>query len=367
MKRILQLSFLLIILLSVGTLSAQRQVYPLPLDSTVKLSPNHFYYYMPTTAIKVEVTVTKVREIKGYYADYAEKMLGLTNIISDNQTFYRLKDVMIETTKTPDLDLVFAVEPSSKQLKDNSFANALVKSQNADKNIIFESTYNTKTTAIPDFFKNYANVSYTETEDAFVETKIINGVVTQVPANRTRLVNKTADQKVQEAADRIIQIRKDRNSLIAGEQEVPYSKEALEMMIDQLNQAENDYLDLFRGIALEDEIHYIFYVIPDKDQRNIPIFAIDQNHGFSYDTDHAESVYTLHFTDFNTMVRPTEPASKKTAQGFRIRHPQTVQIDLMHRGEAIHHFGIYQLLQWGEIQTLPVNYDPDLESIGFVF
>lgn len=367
MNRFLNLCFILILTLSTNHICAQKQVYPTPLDSNVKLSANHFYYYMPTTAIQVKVTVTKVREIKGYYADYAERMLGLTNIISDNQTFYKLKEVSIETCKVPDLDLVFAVEPSSKQLKDNCFADALVKSQNASKDIVFENSYNTKTTPIPDFFKNYANVSYTETEDAFVETKIINGVVTQVPANRTRLVNKTADQKVQEAADRIIQIRKDRNSLMAGEQEVPYSKEALELMITQLNQAENNYLDLFRGIALEDEIQYTFYVIPDKNQRNIPIFSIDQNKGFSYDTDNAETAYALHFTNFNTMVRPTKPESTKAAQGFRIRTPQTVQIDLKHHGETIHHFGIYHLLQWGEIQVLPINYDPDLDSIGFIF
>ena len=107
MKRFLNLGLILVLALSMNNISAQRQVYPLPLDSTVKLSSNYFYYYLPTTAIKVDVTVTKVREIKGYYADYAERMLGLTNIISNNRTFYRLKDVNIETVVVPDLDMTF--------------------------------------------------------------------------------------------------------------------------------------------------------------------------------------------------------------------------------------------------------------------
>ena len=366
MKRFLNISILIILVFSMHNLSAQKQVYPLPLDNEVKLSENHFYYYMPTTAIKVDVTVTKVREIKGYYADYAEKLLGLTNIISDNRTFYKLKDVNIETTVVPDLDMAFAVEPSKKQLQDNCYAKALLKSQQIE-NVVFNNTYEVQVTPVPDFFKNYANVSYTETEDSFVETKIINGVVTQVPANRTRLINKTADQKVQEATDRISQIRKDRNSLIAGEQEVAYSAEALQLMINQLNQSENDYLDLFRGIALEDEIHYIFYVIPSKEQHDIPLFAINQNLGLSFDTDNTESVYFLHLTGFNLMTKANKLSTEKIAQGFRVRQPQSVQIDLMNHGETIHHFGIYQMLQWGDVQVLPANLDPELEEVGFVF
>ena len=366
MNRFLNFGLILVLSLTMNGISAQKQVYPLPLDSEVKLSDNHFYYYMPTTAIKLDVTVTKVREIKGYYADYAEKMLGLTNVISDNRTFYKLKNVTIETTDVPDLDKAFAVEPSKAQLQNNSYAKALLQSQQRN-DVVYDKIYSVQTTPLPDFFKNYANVSYTETEDSFVETKIINGVVTQVPANRTRLVNKTADQKVQEATDRITQIRKDRNSLIAGEQEVPYSAEALKLMIEQLNQSENDYLDLFRGISLEDEIHYIFYVIPSKEQPNLPLFTINQNTGLSFDTDNAETVYSLYFTGFNTMANANKQPVAKAPQGFRIRQPQAVQIDLTNHGETIHHFGIYQLLQWGDVQTLPANLDPKLEEIGFVY
>lgn len=367
MKRFLNLGLILVLALSTNNISAQRQVYPLPLDSTVKLSSNYFYYYLPTTAIKVDVTVTKVREIKGNYADYAERMLGLTNIISNNRTFYRLKDVNIETVVVPDLDMAFAVEPSSQQLKEQSYAKALVNSQKCNDNKSLNSTYSTTATPLPDFFKNYANVSYTETEDAFVETKIINGVVTQVPANRTRLVNKTAEQKVQEAADRISQIRKDRNSLIAGEQEVPYSAEALQLMISQLNQSENDYLDLFRGIVLEDEMHYYFYVIPNKGQYSMPLFNIDQNEGFKLATDASAAAYSLRINPFNMVMLPAKKEDKKSAQGFRVRQPQNVNIDLLHNGETIHQFGIYPMLQWGDVKVLPANLDPELEEVGFVF
>lgn len=366
MKRLIFISLTMALAIFTNNAFSQKQVYLLPLDSTVKLSANHFYYQMPTTAIKVNVTVSKVREIKGYYAEHAEKLLGLTNIISDNRTFYKLKNVSIETVRVPDAKSVFAVEPSPQQVKEQAYAKALLKSQVVN-NEVFEETYSIQIKGIPDFFKNYANVNYTETEDAFVETKIINGVVTQVPANRTRLVNKSAEQKVQEAADRITQIRKERNSLIAGEQEVPYSKEALELMITQLNQAENNYLDLFRGIVLEDEIHYTLYVIPEKDDTTLPLFSLDQNTGFIPTNSATAANYSLLLTPFNKTKATKNQDVKSKNKGFSVRHPQAVYIDLQHNYETVHHFGIYQLLQWGDIQTLPANMDPELEEVGFVF
>jgi len=65
--------------------------------------------------------------------------------------------------------------------------------------------------------------------------------------------------------------------------------------------------------------------------------------------------------------RANSQPEKKAPQGFRVRKPQAVQIDLMNHGETIHHFGIYQMLQWGDVQILPTNLDPELEEVGFVF
>lgn len=358
----------LVFCLICGSIFAQKAVYPLPLDSNskVKLSGNHFCYALPTTAIRVDVTIVKVREIKGYYSDYAEKMLGLTNIISDNRTFHKVKEVSISTREVSDDNMVFVVEPSSNQLKDPDFLNSLLTHRNLPDNSQFETTYNTQASPIPHFFQNYANVTYTETEDAFVETKIINGVVTQVPANRTHVVSKTANQKVQEAVDRITQIRKERNALIAGEQEVAYTKDALELMINKLDEAENDYLDLFRGISLEDEIHYTFYRVPESTDNSINIFSMDSENGFSLPANPNDNIYSLQFKAHDHQDLKPASTSNNTNNGYRYRRPQTVQISLILNGEKIHDFGLYLLDQWGVIETLPANTDCNINKIGMV-
>ncbi len=357
---------LVLAMMFIGPVMAQKQVYKLPIDAGVKLSGNEFGFMMPTTAIKLDVTVTKVREIKGYYADDAEKMLGLTNVIANNRTYYKLCNVEISTEIVPDNTQAYLVEPSSNMLKNNSLAKSLLQKSATTAKKSY--TYSTKTSNIPDFFKNYANASYTETEDDFVETKIINGVVTQVPANRTKLVSKSAGQKVQEAADRITQIRKDRNSLIAGEQEVAYSKEALELMINELNQAENDYLDLFRGIVLEDETHYIFYVIPESDNLSFDIFSLDQHEGFAAPASENGVRYQLRFSPVVNMPQYTVSSDvKPSPKGFPIRQEQQFEVYLQLNHENVHNFGTFSMLQWSPVKFLPCNLDPDINNIGFIF
>lgn len=358
--------FIFLAMMAVGTVMAQKQVYQLPIPAGTKLSGNEFGLMLPTTAIKLDVTVTKVREIKGYYADDAEKMLGLTNVIANNRTFYKLKNVQISTEIVPDETQTYLVEPSSEMLKNNSIAQSMTQQCTPTTNS--STAYSTEVSPIPAFFKNYANVSYTEAEDNFVETTIINGVVTQVPANRTKLVNKTAGQKVQEAADQITQIRKDRNSLIAGEQEVAYSKEALELMINELNQAENDYLDLFRGIVLEDDIHYTFYVIPQAGEISVNVFSIDQNDGFAAPATESSAVYQLRFTPVVNMPQyAVSENGKHTPKGYPIRQPQQIQISLQLNHELVHQFGTFPMLQWSPVKFLPCNLDTDINKIGFIF
>lgn len=350
---------------------AQKAVYQLPLDSGKTISGNTLCYMLPTTALKMTVTVTKVREIKGYYADYAETLLGLKNTISENKTFYRIKNVNIQPTTIPDTKNAYLALLSGAQMKNNELVLA-AKRANFIPDLAQVNVYTTQSTPIPNFFKNYSDPSYTEMEDSFVETKIIDGVVTQVPANRTKLVSRSTNQKAQEAADAISKSRKDQYNLVAGEQEVAYSSEALNIMLSELKQWEDNYLSLFKGIILEDELEYTFYVVPENTE-DLAVFTFDQEKGLSTDAlSNTGKVYTLSFQP----IFPTAPVEEAIAtgmkasknNGFRFRTAMPVQITLHHQQNQVHDFGIIDMFQCGRIQTLPANLNGiDFSNIGFIF
>lgn len=348
--------------------NAQKFVYPLPLDSNTTVKGSTCKYMLSATAFKVDVTISKVRELKGHYSDYAEKLLGLSNVIKENSTHYELKNVSITPVQVPDMSQSYLVVLSSKQMKDGFQHNASQQGSIVGTYATNDVSYKTYETPVPDFFRNYSDPTYAAKEDAFVETKIIDGVVTQVPANKTKLVSKSSNQKAQEAADVISQSRKSQYNLVAGEQETAYSAEALERMLKELKDWENNYLSLFTGIALEDEINYTFYVTPNE--TTINLFSIDSNTGFSVDNLHGDNVYKLNLTSVLCPKLLNQEVANKTKinNGYRYRTAVPMQVTLMNKGTKLYDFGIINMTQFGRIQTLPVGDDKlDISTIGFPY
>ncbi|MCQ2284280.1 MAG: DUF4831 family protein [Bacteroidales bacterium] len=365
-KFFILLSFSLLIFSS----QAQKAVYALPLDSGQSVSGQTLNYMLPTTAFEMTVTVTKVREVQGYYADYAESLLGLNHVITENHTSYKIKAVQIKPITVPDPAHTYLALISGKQLQ-NLDAIKAAAIDNLPQNYTPLMRCNTlSSTPIPSFFKNYSDPSFTEMEDSFVETKIIDGVVTQVPANHTKLVSRSNKQKAQEAADAISKSRKDQYSLVAGEQETPYSAEAIDRMLSELKQWEKNYLDLFTGLVLEDELEYTFYVTPES-MDDLVAFSLDPEHGLSNtDFSDAKDNYMLVFspTFVNSYAEETASQENIKNNGFRIRNAVPVHVMLQHNGQNLIDFGSIQMLQGSHIQVLPTNQKHlDIESIGFIF
>ncbi len=366
MKKVI-LNFLILTLFAF-TSHAQLNVYRLPMDSNATVKGFTVRYALPTTALKMTVTVDKVREYKGYYSDYASSLLGLSNVINENKTYYKLQKVSVSPVEVPDFTHAYLIIPSSEQSK-SGFFNDMVTEKGLVPDLNNVSCYQTKTQAMSDFFKNYADLTYTQTEDAFVETKIIDGVVTQVPSNRTKTVSKTNEQQAKEAADAIGKSRKDQYALAAGEQETPYSAETIQIMLKELKQWENNYLSLFTGLVLEDEMEYTFYVIPNPDSPT-PAFALNLEKGFSSDVQSAkdEDLYTIQVSpvfphSFETSAVPTD---KGTGYCYRMAQPATVTLN--HLQKCIHNFGTLELRQLGPIQALPkMQNNLDIKKIGFIF
>lgn len=366
MKRLL--SAVLFLTICTGITSAQQNVLPLPLDSGVTVKGNTIQYALPTTALKMTVTVAHVHEYKGYYADYAQSLLGLSNVITENKSYYALQNVVVEPVEVPDYEHTYLVQLSSKQNK-NNLLGKLATCKRSTPKVNYSNDFTSYSEPIPDFFKNYSDLSFTKEEDAFVETKIIDGVVTQIPSNRTKTVSKTNSQKAQEAADAISKSRKDRYSLISGEQETPYAPETMEMMLQELKQWENNYLSLFTGLKLEDELVYTFYVIPDA-QKLTPAFAFNAHDGLSIDNMANSQVYMVDVQPLfsEQALRQGEEETTSKVAGYRYRKAAPAQVSLWRGQEKVYDCGVMDIRQMGIIQTLPANQDHiNINQIGFVF
>ena len=362
-----KISILLIICVLSLSAFAQVQVYPLKEfpEKGVKYV-GKVQYALPTTTLKVTVSVSKVQDIRGYFADYAESLLGLTNIIQQNRTYYKLNSVDIEPITAPDDSKVFAAYTSNYDLaklwQEESMAAADVLAATPPI------TYTTHTATLPDFFKNYADISYTQQSETFVDTKIIDGVVTQVPASHTKTVSKSFESKAREAADAIVKSRKDQYNLVAGEQETPYSGEAIQTMLAELKSWENNYMSLFSGVSIADTMVYVFYVTP-KNLSPTTAFYFNATKGFSQEKGTSADAYSLIFNRIYKETVTEIIEFNYPEYSYITRDKKPVQVSLTHANDKIHDFGVINMHQAGTLQTFhPYSKQViGIKGIGFVF
>ncbi len=364
MKKILLL--MIVCALSLSSF-AQVQLYPYKnppekLKYTGKVS-----YALPTTTFKMTVTVSKVQEVRGYFADYAESLLGLTNIIQQNRTYYTLNSVEIEPIRTADMEQCFTAYTSNAEIAKSWFEHGAQLSPF----VTAPKAYTSHTSSLPDFFKNYADISYTQQSEAFVDTKIIDGVVTQVPASHTKTVSKSFESKAREAADAIMKSRKDQYNLVAGEQETPYSGEALAIMLSELKNWENNYMSLFAGVSLSDTIVYVLYITPDaKDisPTGAVAFYFNDSKGLNSMEGNDSDAYRFHFRHFYGKYT-SRIASDYPLYGMLTRTQSPVFVTLTHNNKQVHDFGMINMYQAGSEEVIPLspNRNVNIDEIGVVF
>lgn len=355
---------------SIFSATAQKVVTQLPVDSGFTFGKEYFTYALPQTAFQVDVVVTATREVKGIYSDYASKLLGLNSVISENKTSYALKSVKVMPVTLPDDDYVYVVELSPAQQK-SRFLNQLYEKQLEVMKTPVNGEYVLYSEPIPDFYRLYSGLDYMEKENNYVETKIVDGVIRQVPASHVQKVTKTSDQKAQEAADMVDKIRKDRYALLTGEQEVAYQAEALNRMINELNELEKNYIGLFAGFTVSDEIHYQVVVFPGT-TNIVPAFSFTSDKGFSTGSAATNDTYYLsvfpqsdHSPVQSFMNEQAKGKKYAAPTGYRIRRPVMADVTLNHGIDVVHTVGSCPIYQLGIIETLPAGND-DFDIAKFV-
>ncbi|MBR6176224.1 MAG: DUF4831 family protein [Bacteroidales bacterium] len=360
------LAFFVVNMLMMGSF-AQIQVYPADVVPEKGMKyVGSVRYALPTTTLKMTVSVSKVQDVRGYFADYAESLLGLTNIIQQNRTYYTLNSVDVEPVATPDESKIYCAYTSNADI-----AKLWQEESRTATDVLAAAplnTYTIHTATLPDFFKNYADISYTQQSESFVDTKIIDGVVTQVPASHTKTVSKSFESKAREAADAIMKSRKDQYNLVAGEQETPYSGEALQTMLAELKAWENNYMSLFTGISIADTITYVFYVTPES-LSPVTAFYFDATKGLSQDKGAEADAYKLIFSRVYRKYISEIVDVNYPQHGYVTRDTKPVQVSLSHNSANVHDFGIINMHQAGSLQ-LPPLYDKQVKGVkefGFVF
>ncbi len=239
-------------------------------SSLIPASSDGLFYALPQTVVQVDIIVNKVQKVKGPFAEYADQMLGLSQVISVNSTEYELKDLRLTSYNEPDPSAYYFIQMPEKQkdrkaielfLSDDgvitgagSFGNLLKdkKQQSID--------LSTSRVDIPEF----TNPSVFERLDTVIKRISLDSTIIEQKFFRKTSAVKSVEQKAREASEFILKLDESMYNLINGYQEVNYEKGTMEFMYNQMNSMKQDYLELFKGVTSISSETYTFYYVADK-------------------------------------------------------------------------------------------------------
>ena len=323
-------------------------------------------YALPQTAVKIGIHYDKNITIPGPYGQYGEKYLGIKNCATERSENWIITGVNSEDFTEIDPDHYYVINAISgsipyetyDKLKSSGYIAEGSISLNEEILLPFGSKGQIEKNVV---FNDVTVKSYVEQkQETMFKTIVTDTSFVQVPVSRTVLEKKTHEQKAEEAASFILELRLSRFELLSGYVEVFPSGEAMAATLKKIDQLESEYLSLFTGKQYTERYTREFYITPEPDakdkQYRLAIFSdrlgfipasLDEGAPLIVEIEPAGKTRSLR----NLM--PQSPEAEVYDQIY-YRLPDVADVRVMWNGEYLHHkrITIYQL---GALVSIPIS------------
>ena len=260
--------FACIAVISGCTTSSRIQVTPLGIEP--EESVEKYFYALPMTVLKVGVICEEVRSVPGPYWEYAEKLLGIEEVIRQPSSEWNIMDVEVSSYREMDPGHLYSIHLMEGEFNEEILDRFREKNMVMDGTEMIEETVDGPgllSTEKSDYLK-YMDVgveeNFEERTETMYKTLVTDTSYVRVPVDRTIVEQKTTAQKAEEAAEFILLLRTSRFDLITGQYEVYPEGEAMAAAIDRLDRLEMSYLSLFTGKNLRTVHRREFFVMPEQ-------------------------------------------------------------------------------------------------------
>lgn len=247
MKRILLTSMLLSIsLFSFAQLLSEKL-------TTATDTARGIVYLLPKTVLQVEVDTKCVQETPGLYFQYADRFLGMKEVIQSESMRYEITGFRLSTKTLADTSQAYLIGTGKK-----------------GKNITIALT--------PEGFLKSINGKVAA--EANIE-KVVNKTLTKDDAKKWEMsgssiftkemqqANSTA-KMAELAANQLFTLRDTRFNLLTQDlDKTPQDGRSYEIVLSELNRMENAYLELFKGKVTESSQTFEYTLDPRKDSTDV--------------------------------------------------------------------------------------------------
>ncbi len=375
-KRVMKHSYLyigfLFIFLTIGCGSAKKATTTVTKIEDMEKIDQGMLYALPQTELFFNVEVVKTTVIPGPYHDYATKLLGISSVPHNRNTFFELGNINIERHTDVDYEHLYAIEPQGTfSVLDNNYT---------EKGWILPLDKDVEMFSKENFFKDKDHSDEIHYWDLSVrkffgtETKKIyervwqDSIYARVPREKEETIQKDIDKKAEEAANFIFMIREKRFELISGMGDFYPEGSAMKAALDEMNTLEQRYLDLFAGKKIKDTLTYTMQLVPKQEHLDEPniLFRFSPTDGvLKSDSQRGQPVWVEldQLDDPKKMEQFSDNLrSDKSTFYFRVPAESLLQLKLGDEKIAEKYLNIFQ---YGSVLKIPHDYLNEQKIIEF--
>lgn len=234
-----------------------------------KVKEQHVYA-LPQTVLKVEVTLREVRSVPGPYWEYAEKYLGLKEVVKTKSSRWNIWDVAIAQHQELDPQHFYSLNVLEGMLDRESLTPYLEQGiiMTGSETIHESIKGNGLQSTSRDNFIRYEDLgvsnNFEERTETMYKTIVTDTAFVEVPVQRIVVEQKSSATKAREAAGSLLELRTRRFEMLTGEYEVYPDGEAMGASIQKLDQMEASYLSLFTGKTITRVLKRTWFIVPEQ-------------------------------------------------------------------------------------------------------
>lgn len=378
--------FALFILVIFFLSSCVQQIYRVyPINEYEKYAGKHgIFYFLPRTVIHIDVIIEKEDRIRGPLYNYSAKYLGIKTPIQENQTQFFIRDIQIFLTYEPDPDKIYFIKlPRQNQyllqffeimFQENGMVHSLntpYQFQSAQQSFITDNPYSLTSDGASgsQTFKMFVNKNIMEKIDTIIEFVHVDTILVQKRTIQKSFIEKHPEQQAKEIAEQIQKLNDYKINLLSGYQEIAYERSVLQYMVNKLDTIIQEYISLFAGKIVTQQLHYAFTIVPDKSflGKQTFLFSFDRKNGIKDkpSKNESENIY-IEFIPGITTARLSEViqrqmAHKKLHRGLYYNIPEKTKIVITRGRDELLYEQTFQINQFGQTYFLP----PHLIDVQF--
>ena len=323
----------------IGIFTVNFNIQAQEVIKTSALKSNNFgvTYILPKTTLIIDIEYSKTTLKAGPYAKYAERYLGITNnVIDEDLVDYNLDKVEVSSKGIPDKSEAYLVEFKAKTSAPFVYLtkDGLICTINAEY-----------TPEVLETKKEIQNAPVTDpvltAQSSFTEEYLRAGSVSKM---------------AEVAAKQIYKLRESRMDILTGEAEnAPKDGEAMKIVMQQLEAQEKALVELFTGSKATEKYIATFEADPTGNMEKDVLFRFSKYLGVVDSEDLSGSPVYINLKKIETIEEaPVDPKAKKEVKGIVYNVPGKASVEIFFGTKQMFK-GNVEIAQFGTKRILGIS------------